>query len=144
MRYAIVIAVALAFATATTARADFVIQGAPAPQPPQPLPPVAASVSAPGADVDQATATDSSHQNLSAPPKIQWKTAYGFGNAVPLGFACRQIVPAAVAVAYGLGAKPTMVVSWKGGDTWNHVLRDAVQPLGLHLVMTHMAVEITK
>jgi hypothetical protein len=70
--------------------------------------------------------------------------AYGFGDQVQLGFVCRQVVPAAVKVTYGPGADPHVLVDWKGGDTWNHVLRDAVQPLGLRLVMTHMAVEIRK
>ena len=79
----------------------------------------------------------------SAPPVVRWKLANGFGNQVPLSFACRQIVPPAVRVTYGPGASPDMLVNWKGGDIWNHVLRDAVKPLGLHLVMTYMAVEIS-
>ncbi|MDE1905072.1 MAG: hypothetical protein KGH75_01295 [Rhodospirillales bacterium] len=70
--------------------------------------------------------------------------AKGFGNDVPLGFACRQIVPAAVRVTYGPGADPSMVVSWKGGKGWNEVLREAVKPIGLRLVMTRMAVEIRR
>lgn len=79
-------------------------------------------------------------QTTSERPRF--KMAYGFGNEVPLSFACRQIVPPAVKVTYGPGADPHALVDWKGGDTWNHVLRNAVQPLGLHLVMTWMAVEI--
>ncbi len=70
--------------------------------------------------------------------------AYGFGNHIPLAFAVRQIVPKAVKVTYGPGASPAALVSWKGGQTWNRVLLAAVRPLGLHLVMTHMAVEIRK
>jgi hypothetical protein len=70
--------------------------------------------------------------------------AYGFGKSVPLAFACRQIVPYAVKITYGPGADQAVLVDWKGGDTWNHVLRDAVEPLGLHLVMTTMAVEIRR
>jgi hypothetical protein len=70
--------------------------------------------------------------------------AYGFGNQVPLGFACKQIVPPAVKVIYGPGANPGVLVTWKGGKTWNRVLHDAVAPLGLRLVMTHMVVEIKK
>ncbi|MBN9563409.1 MAG: hypothetical protein J0H14_22190 [Alphaproteobacteria bacterium] len=63
---------------------------------------------------------------------------------MPLAFACRQIVPNAVKITYGPGADRAALVNWKGGDTWNHVLRDAVQPLGLHLVMTTMEVEIRR
>ena len=70
--------------------------------------------------------------------------AFGFGKSVPLAFACRQIVPNAVKITYGPGADQAALVNWKGGDTWNHVLRDAVQPLGLHLIMTTMAVEIRR
>jgi hypothetical protein len=70
--------------------------------------------------------------------------AYGFGNNVPLAFACRQIVPPAVKVTYGPDVNPAATVTWKGGDTWNHVLRDTVTPLGFHLQMTYMAVEIEK
>ncbi len=77
-------------------------------------------------------------------PTWHWKLAKGFGNNVPLGFACRQIVPAAVRVTYGPGVSPSAMVSWQGGKGWNEVLREAVKPLGLHLVMTHMAVEIRK
>jgi hypothetical protein len=86
----------------------------------------------------------SSDAQPATPPPVHWKMAYGFGNAVPLNFACRQIVPPAVKITYGAGVDPRTPVSWKGGDTWNHVLRDAVAPAGLHLLMTHMAVEIAK
>jgi hypothetical protein len=47
-------------------------------------------------------------------------------------------------VTFGPGATPTMLVSWQGGKGWNEVLREAVKPIGLRLVMTHMAVEIRK
>jgi hypothetical protein len=75
---------------------------------------------------------------------VHWLMAFGFGNNVPLAFACRQIVPPAVKVTYGPGVNPDVPVTWKGGDTWNHVLRDTVTPLGLHLQMTYMAVSIEK
>jgi hypothetical protein len=53
-------------------------------------------------------------------------------------------VPPAVKVTYGPGADPDALVDWRGGQGWNRVLFDAVKPLGLRLVMTHMAVEIRK
>ena len=80
--------------------------------------------------------------NSSQP--VHWIMAYGFGNSVPLAFACRQIVPPAVKVTYGPGGNPAVPVNWKGGDTWNHVLRDSIKPLGLSLQMTYMAVAIVK
>ena len=77
-------------------------------------------------------------------PAWHWMVAKGFGDNVPLGFACRQIIPAAVRVTYGPAVSASSMVSWQGGKGWNEVLREAVKPLGLHLVMTRMAVEIRK
>jgi hypothetical protein len=90
------------------------------------------------------TDTGNQAEAKPTPDKPRFKMAYGFGKSVPLAFACRQIVPSAVRITYGPGADQAVLVDWKGGDTWNHVLRDAVQPLGLHLVMTTMAVEIRR
>jgi hypothetical protein len=81
--------------------------------------------------------------DVSSQP-VRWKMAYGFGNNIPLAFACQQIVPPAVKVTYGPGVNPAIPVTWRGGDTWNHVLRDTVKPLGLRLQMTFMAVTIVK
>ena len=122
---------------AAHARAEFVVKTA---QParvsdptPQPAAPAAPETNAEG------------HEELRPQPaKPRFKMAYGFGKGVTLAFACRQIVPNAVRITYGPGADQAALVNWKGGDTWNHVLRDAVQPLGLHLVMTTMAVEIRR
>jgi hypothetical protein len=117
------------------ARADFVVKSA-------------AAASAPAASQPISMAPIVDPQDLPAKPTHMpawhWKLAKGFGNKVPLGFACRQIVPAAVRVTFGPGATPTMLVSWQGGKGWNEVLREAVKPIGLRLVMTHMAVEIRK
>ena len=128
------------------AKADFVIKGSPPAASGSlatTVPPVAMQpIVDPG---------DPGYKQTTAAPLVQypatsihWKMAYGFGNNVPLSFACRQIVPQAVKVTFGPGVSPQMIVSWKGGDTWNHVLRNAVTPIGLQLVMTHMAVEIRK
>ena len=113
------------------ARADFVVRGA---QPP------AVSSSLTGASPDRPTGSDPGQ----ATPAPGFKMAYGFGNQVPLSFACRQIVPRTVRVSYGPSARPDALVDWKGGDGWNHVLQKAVKPLGLRLVMSNMAVEIRR
>ena len=110
---------------AATARADFVITS----MPPAPTPP----------PIVQAIPGKS-----PAPASRRLKVAFGFGARIPLSFAVRQIVPPAVKVTYGPGADPNALVDWKGGQAWNRVLFDAVKPLGLRLVMTHMAVEIRK
>ncbi len=127
----------------TSAKADFVIKNAPPLQASAPAAPIAMAPIVDPGDPGY-TGTTKPTPADGAPMTVHWKMAYGFGDKVPLGFACRQIVPPAISVTYGPGADPQMVVTWKGGDTWNHVLRDAVKPLGLHLVMTHMAVEIRK
>lgn len=118
------------------ARADFVVKNTPTP---------AASTAAPSV-VAMAPIVDPGDLASKSVPKNtwHWKIASGFGNNVPLGFACKQIVPSAVHVTFGPGANPSMLVTWQGGQGWNKVLRDAVKPIGLRLVMTHMAVEIRK
>jgi hypothetical protein len=115
---------------ATVAQSDFVVKT---------TSPTAASdaVAQPTSPAD-----DSQPDSTAVPTQPRFKMAYGFGNQIPLGFACRQIVPRAVKVIFGPGANPRQIVSWQGGDTWNHVLRDAVKPVGLHLVMSTMTVEI--
>ncbi len=137
-RHLLVVPAAL-FLFAHAANADFVVTSPEPPAAPQPQAAVVApnDASSPGASGSAGPVPDQAR-----PDKSRFKMAYGFGNEVPLSFACKQIVPPAVKVTYGPGADPQALVDWKGGDTWNHVLRKAVEPLGLHLVMTWMAVEI--
>jgi hypothetical protein len=125
MRGSIILAVLAATTLGATARADFVITS----MPPAPGPPPIVQ-----------TIPD----NSPDPASTRFKLAYGFGNRIPLSFAVRQIVPPAVKVIYGPGADPNALVDWKGGQAWNRVLLDVVKPLGLRLIMTHMAVEIRK
>ena len=68
----------------------------------------------------------------------------GFGNQVPLAFAIRQIVPAGVAVRYGPGADPAILVDWKGGAPWDQVLKASVKQAGLRVIVTWHAVQIRK
>ena len=119
------------------ARAEFVVKTA---QPAR----VSDAVPQPAPITSAEPNTESQAEAQPKPDKPRFKMAYGFGKSVPLAFACRQIVPNAVQITYGPGADQAVLVDWKGGDTWNHVLRDAVEPLGLHLVMTTMAVEIRR
>ena len=123
-------------ASTTSARADFVVREPSATSPTSPSSGLAERAD-PGDDSARA-------RPRPEPPAPRFRMAYGFGDHVPLGFACRQIVPRPVRVTYGPGATPDQLVSWKGGDTWNHVLRDAVRPLGLRLLMTQTAVEIRR
>jgi hypothetical protein len=138
MHCSLLMAAVLVVATYPVARADFVMTGMKTTRaaPPQPASGGQDPAASPPEDGDPNTDTS------PAPSNPRFKMADGFGDQVPLSFACRQIIPPAVKVTLGPGADPTALVDWKGGDTWNHVLRDAVKPLGLHLVMTTMAVEI--
>jgi hypothetical protein len=125
MRSSMILTVLAATTLGAAARADFVITSMPqAPGPP--------------------TIVQANPDNSPDPSSTRFKMAYGFGDQIPLSFAVRQIVPPAVRVTYGPGADRNALVDWKGGQAWNRVLLDAVKPLGLRLVMTHMAVEIRK
>jgi hypothetical protein len=115
---------------APAALADFVVGGS---QPP---------VQPPTSDAGRAG--DGGAGGAADTADAQFKVAQGFGDRIPLGFAVRQIVPAAVKVRYGQGVSPDDLVDWKGGEGWNRVLSRAVHPLGLRLVMTYMAVEIRR
>ncbi len=118
---------------APAARADFVVTGTTPPAPTAQSP--SAQVPVPAADLSP---------TRDAPKPAHWLMARGFGRQVKLRFAAEQIIPKAVKVTYGPGADPDALINWKGGGTWNDVLRNAIQPLGLHLVLRNMAVEIRK
>jgi hypothetical protein len=124
---------------APCARADFVVAGEnPAAPPGSPSARGASDAASPDSG-GPAVSTETPH-----PVQPPFMLAQGFGDQVPLRFAVRQIVPRAVKVTYGPGADPDAAVDWTGGQGWNRVLSNAVRPLGLRLVMTHMAVEIRK
>ena len=131
--------------TTCPALADFSVVKSPSPAAPQTAtaaaPPMMMAPIVDPQDRAQAMAlaTKSAH-----PAPIHWRVASGFGNNVPLGFACKQIVPSSVKVTYGRGVNPNTLVTWHGGRGWNQVLKAAVSPVGLKLVMTRMAVEIRK
>jgi hypothetical protein len=139
MRHPILVVPTVLLLFAHAAKADFVVTG---PESLAARQPQAREVAPSGASLPGATGSAEPVPDQARPDKPRFKMAYGFGNEVRLSFACKQIVPPAVRVTFGPGADPQALVDWKGGDTWSHVLRNAVQPLGLHLVMTWMAVEI--
>ena len=128
-----------ALALPICARADFVVSGqatahTPATDAPQPA--------QSNQKADEAVSIDTAPSHTPIRPRFM--VAQGFGDAVPLRFAVRQIVPKSVRIVYGPGTSPDALVTWKGGQGWNWVLFHAVRPLGLRLVLTPMAVEIRK
>ncbi|WP_161915299.1 hypothetical protein [Methylosinus sp. C49] len=69
--------------------------------------------------------------------------ARGFGTAIPLSFAVRQIVPAPIKVSFTHEADRNAIVDWRGGRAWPSVLRDAIRPLGLRAIVRERVVSIT-
>jgi len=123
----------LAFSTSLPARADFqigqtaaeppIILGSPAMAPPPPR-----TYRAPRARVAASGFT----------------VARGFGQAIPLRFAARQIVPPAITVRYAPGVDQDAEVDWTGDAPWNRVLQAAVRPLDLHVTVGVQSVLISR
>lgn len=90
-------------------------------------------------DSSAAASTPEAGRGEPAPPPAPRRAvpaipiAHGFGDAVPLRFALRQIVPARARVEIADGVDPDLPVDWRGGRRWDRVLADAVAPLGLRL-----------
>ena len=77
-------------------------------------------------------------------PVPRFKVARGFGDAVSMAFAVRQIVPPGVRVRYGVGIDPQTLVTWKGDRPWNQALAAAIHSLHLRLVTGIDTVLITR
>jgi len=135
-------AVVLALANAPAAHADFVVSADNAPEPAipgqiRPGPGVVADTPHAGPADRHPRAGATTHHRIAPTPVVQ-----GFGDQIPLAFACRQVLPASIKVEYGPGADPNMIVSWTGGDTWQHVLAAAIKPLGLHMQRSGTTIKI--
>lgn len=133
MRISFVILALSCAGLAAPARADFELVG-------QPKPPDAQTpASAPGKTLVIS-------QPLPPPshPRPAYPVAKGFGKAVPLEFAVRQIVPSEIKVAFGPTEDRHMQIDWTGGRAWIAVLRDAVNAQGLHVVLKKGVVTIRK
>jgi hypothetical protein len=139
-RYLVSALLLVSFA-APAARADFVVT---APRPSAPAPASAPDTAPAPGPSDASQPADAAETSPAPSLQPRFRLAQGFGHQIPLSFAVRQLVPPAVRVIYGPGADPDALVDWKGGQGWNQVLFRAVHPLGLHLVMTYMAVQIRK
>ncbi len=126
------------------ARADFVVKEAPA-SPNLSTPSAGVVAPGPGVVADEPHLDPGDRQSAPVPRSlipVRRHIVVGFGDQVPLSFACRQIVPTNIRVSYGPGADPGMLVSWKGGDTWSHVLGSAIKPLGLRMVSSGSRLQI--
>jgi len=128
---AVIVAMGTAWQSLAPAYADFVLGNAK----PASGPAAATPATPPSSDVT----ADAVEQTVP-----RFKRARGFGDAVPMAFAVRQIVPAGVRVRYGAGINPDTLVSWKGDRPWNQALAAAVHPLRLRIVTGLDSVLITR
>ena len=70
-----------------------------------------------------------------APAGPRYSIVHGFGNAVPLAFAIKQIVPPAFRVLYRGPVDDGLLVTWAGERPWNQALAAALRQHGLHLIL---------
>ncbi|HME25952.1 MAG TPA: hypothetical protein VKI44_32225 [Acetobacteraceae bacterium] len=112
------------------ARADFVISDPAAPEP------AGASAGEPSPHPHRVPARTRSVASAGV--------AQGFGRQVPLSFAVRQIVPPAIHVSYGPDVDTKALVDWSGGALWDQVLRAAIEPLGLRLLIGRGVIELRR
>lgn len=66
---------------------------------------------------------------ISWNPPQSFDVIEGFGKAMPLALALRQIVPPQYAFSFNNGINPGTLISWEGGKPWNEVLTSALAPL---------------
>jgi hypothetical protein len=90
----------------------------------------------------EAPSQASSAESEATPPAPRYSIAHGFGNAILLAFAIKQIVPATFRVVYRGPVDPDLPVTWTGGWPWNQVLAAALRQHGLRLVLIGHAVTV--
>jgi hypothetical protein len=90
----------------------------------------------------EAPSQASSAESEATPPAPRYSIAQGFGNAVPLAFAIKQIVPATFRVSYQRQVDQDLLVTWTGGRPWNQVLASVLRQHGLRLVLIGRVVTI--
>jgi hypothetical protein len=128
MKLSICLTAVLGIAAAAPAHADFLL----APSAPPAFPTAGAN---PGP------------VSIAVPPRRRppsLPAVEGFGEAVPVHVAARQIVPEGISVVFGDGVDRELPVDWRGGRPWNLVLADVIKPLGLKLSRTASQVSITR
>lgn len=84
---------------------------------------------------------------IAVPPRPRTPSlpaVQGYGEAVPLHVAVRQIAPEGTSIVYGDGVDRELPVNWRGGRPWNLVMADAIRPLGLKLLRAPGQVTISR
>ena len=99
-------------------------------------------VVAPAAPAPAAAPVAEAPAPVVAPAAVQ--TVKGFGKAVPLVIAMRQILPSDYGFAHASGIDLTQPVDWQGGKPWPEVLKAALTPIGLTASITGDTVLLQK
>ncbi|SDB71491.1 hypothetical protein SAMN02927895_04110 [Belnapia rosea] len=128
MKLSICLAAFLGIAATAPAHAEFLL-----------APSAPASAHVIGADPGPIRIAVPPHRRPLSLPAVE-----GFGEAVPVHVAARQIVPEGISVVFGDGVDRELPVDWRGGRPWNLVLADAIKPLGFKLSRTASQVSITR
>lgn len=81
-----------------------------------------------------------SHRSMWA--RSAYPVAVGYGKAIPLAFALRQIVPHGVLVVIAPDVDASTIVSWQGGLPWDITLRRALAAARLRATITPVEVKI--
>lgn len=68
--------------------------------------------------------------------------AVGFGKELPLALALSQVVPADYNFSFGQSVNAGETVSWQGGKSWDQVLQEMLQPVGMRAVINGKQVTI--
>jgi hypothetical protein len=97
---------------------------------------------APHAGTPKHAASLSSKKSEKSHSTSKLPVARGFGRSIPLSFAVRQIVPSPLKVTFAREADRSALVDWRGGRPWPSVLREAVRPLGLRVVVRAKVVSV--
>lgn len=68
--------------------------------------------------------------NMTTANYTNFDLAVGFGDNIPLVMAVKQIVPEAYGLAFDEAVPMEHTVSWQGGQPWDQVLGNVLNPLG--------------
>lgn len=106
-----------------------------------------AVTTSPEADREQIAASPSTTPAVVVPTPISTSApdlVEGFGKDIPLAIALRDIVPPHYAFSFSPREIAGTKISWRGGKPWQDVLKDALTPHDLDLVMNEGSILILR
>lgn len=121
---------------------EIIVEAAPAPEAapePAPLPvPEPAPIAAKPAPTPTPVVADASPVSNPASNDV----IEGFGKDIPLAIALRDIAPAKYAYSFSPRDVAGAKISWRGGKPWQDVLKDALTPYDLGMVVNDNTITI--